>query len=351
MKLVCRAAVAAAVLAPVVTCGHAAEGETGETVTGIVSAAERAATAAGAAGRAVAIPEDLGDPEPPTVPAPRASSSPALSVVRETPRPPAPPKVSAPELTRVLDRFLARHGGRASAMVQDLATDRVYRYHHGLQLPTASTSKVDILMALLLRTRWRELSEQDKHDANRMIRFSDNAAADRLYERIGLESGLARANRKFDLEHTYTPAGRCLNLYCWGITQTTAEDQVRLIRVLAGDESLLAEKDRERVLRLMEDVTPRQKWGISAAACEGGQVSLKNGWLRHVANRRWAVVSAGLIREPGHDYAVVILTEDSPSMRTGVTKVEGMAKRILNAFRGERRCAANDRYADLSISR
>lgn len=205
-------------------------------------------------------------------------------------------------------------------MVRDLATGRTYRYHRGLRLPTASTSKINILMALLLRTPWRRLTERTRDDAERMIRFSDNAAADRLYEHIGLETGLGRANRKFGLRRTYTPAGRCLGLYCWGITQTTAGDQVRLIRALAGGRGPLPEEDRARVLRLMGHVIPEQRWGISAAACEGGHVSLKNGWLRHGSNGRWAVTSAGLIREPGHDYTVAVLTEDSGSMGSGIAR-------------------------------
>ncbi|OUC99519.1 serine hydrolase [Streptosporangium minutum] len=278
------------------------------------------------------------------------------------PRPPAPPRVSAPRvstprLTRALDRFLTRYGGRTAVTVRDLATARTYHYHRDLQLPTASASKINILMALLLTSPWRRLTRRTRDDAERMIRFSDNAAADRLYERIGLEAGLARADREFGLRHTYAPAGRCVDLYCWGITRTTASDQVRLIGALARKRSPLPERDRERVLRLMANVTSEQRWGISAAACEGGrlspesQVSLKNGWLRHVADGRWAVVSVGLIREPGHDYAVAVLTEDSPSMGTGVARVEGVVKRILAAFRGRQGCATAGGQAVLSTSR
>ncbi|MEU7986822.1 serine hydrolase [Streptosporangium canum] len=278
------------------------------------------------------------------------------------PRPSAPPRahaprVSTPRLTGTLDRFLARYGGRTTVAVRDLATARTYHYHRDLQLPTASASKINILMALLLTSPWHRLARRTRDDAERMIRFSDNAAADRLYERIGLEAGLARAVHEFGLRRTYAPAGRCVDLYCWGITQTTASDQVRLIGALAGKRSPLPEQDRERVLRLMANVTPEQRWGISAAVCEGGrgpsesQVSLKNGWLRHVANGRWVVVSVGLIREPGHDYAVAVLTEDSPSMGTGVARVEGVVKRILAAFRGRRGCATAGGQAVLSTSR
>lgn len=262
-----------------------------------------------------------------------------------------PPKISTMRLTRALDRFLSGYGGRVAVAVRDLDTGRSYHYHRGLRLPTASTSKVGILMAMLLGTPWRRLNGRERVDAGRMIRFSDNAAADRMYERIGLESGLARANHRFGLRRTYTPSGRCVNLYCWGITQTTAQDQVRLIRALVRRSSPLAAEERGRVLRLMARVTPAQRWGISAAACENSRVSLKNGWLRHVANERWVVVSVGLIRDPGHRYAVAVLTEDGLTMGAGVARVEGAARRVLAAFRGGRGCAASGGQSVLSTSR
>ncbi|MEU1876309.1 serine hydrolase [Streptosporangium sp. NPDC020072] len=246
----------------------------------------------------------------------------------------ASPKVVASRLTRKLDRFLSGRGVRVAAAARDLSTGRSYVYHGDLRLPTASVSKVDILMALLLDTPWRELDARTRRDAERMIRISDNAAADRLYERIGLQDGLARANRRFGLGATYAPPGRCAGLYCWGITQTVAEDQVRLVGILAGHRDLLPEGDREQVLGLMRKVVARQAWGISAAACDGGRVALKNGWLHHVANRLWAVASVGLIREPGHDYAVAVLTEDGPRKDAGIAVAEGTARRVLAAFRG-----------------
>jgi beta-lactamase class A len=225
-----------------------------------------------------------------------------------------------------------------TAAVVDLTTGRRFRYRRSLQLPTASTAKIDILMALLLRTPWNELSRRVRDDAEQMIRFSDNYAADRLYERIGMEDGLARANRKLGLKRTYAPAGTCVDLYCWGITQTTVGDQIRLIKQLVSDSSPLPEPERGQVLKLMERVTPGQRWGVSAAGCPGDQVMLKNGWLHHVANGRWAVVSVGLIRGHGHDYAVAVLTEDSLSMGSGIAKVQGVAKRVLAAFRGPAGC-------------
>ncbi|WP_156326098.1 serine hydrolase [Nonomuraea sp. SBT364] len=243
------------------------------------------------------------------------------------------PRVDAKRITKLLDRFLAGRPGPVTAMVKDLTTGGLYRYHRGERLITASTAKVQILLALLLRTPWKKLPAQVRHDADLMIRYSDNHAADRLWLRIGGAPGFTRAGRKLGLRHTAGVPGSCVDLYCWGITRTSAEDQVRLMRALVSDGSPLPAKDRDQALRLMGAVIDGQDWGISAAKCRGDRVALKNGWLKRVSTKRWAVVSAGLLRGRGHDYAVAVLTEGSPEVGYGIATVEGVAGRIMRSFR------------------
>ncbi|MBN6053639.1 serine hydrolase, partial [Nonomuraea sp. RK-328] len=250
--------------------------------------------------------------------------------------------VPAKALTRQLDRYLAGRPGPVTAMVRDLADGRLYRYHRDERLITASSAKVQILMALLLRTPWRELPKAVRRDADLMIRYSDNHAADRLWTRIGGPDGFTRAGRRFGLRHTSGVPGKCVDLYCWGITPTSAEDQVRLMRALMSDRSPLPGKDREQVLRLMSRVVTGQNWGLSAAACGRDRVALKNGWLRRVSTKRWAVVTVGLIRGrgegvAGHDYAVAVLSEGAAEVGHGIATVEGVAKRVMKAFRTCRR--------------
>nr|WP_236714887.1 serine hydrolase [Nonomuraea pusilla] len=243
--------------------------------------------------------------------------------------------VPAKEIGERLDRFLAGRPGPVTAMVEDLTTGRSYRYHRGERLITASAAKVQILMALLLRTPWRKLSEATRRDADLMIRYSDNHAADRLWLRIGGAPGFTKAGRRFGLRHTEGVPGACLDLYCWGITRTSAEDQVRLVRALVSDGGPLRAADRGQVLRLMGAVVDGQNWGVGAAACKGDRVALKNGWLRRVSTGRWATVSVGLIRGKGerHDYAVAVLTEGSAEVGHGIATVEGVATRIMQSFR------------------
>ncbi|WP_246149451.1 serine hydrolase [Nonomuraea turkmeniaca] len=239
--------------------------------------------------------------------------------------------ISAKRISKRLDRFLAGRPGPVTAMVKDLATGQVYRYHPDERLITASTAKVQILMALLLKTRWKKLPEAVRRDADLMIRYSDNHAADRLWLRIGGAPGFTKAGKRFGLKHTQGVSGDCLDLYCWGITRTSLDDQIRLMSALVSGKSPL--KDRERVLGLMGKVVDGQDWGISAAACPGDRVALKNGWLKRVSTKRWAVISVGLIRGDGHDYAVAVLTEGSSDVGYGIATVEGVTKKIMQDFR------------------
>ncbi|MER6514838.1 serine hydrolase [Nonomuraea sp. NPDC001636] len=281
----------------------------------------------------VRLPHHLGPPAiAVTVPAKKPKAVQTVPAKKKAVKP-----VPAKRITERLDRFLAGRPGPVTAMVKDLTTGRVYRYHPGERLITASTAKVQILMALLLGRPWRRLPESVRRDAELMIRYSDNHAADRLWLRIGGAAGFTEAGRRFGLKHTKGVPGDCVDLYCWGITETSVDDQVRLMKALVSGKSPLKAKERAQVLKLMGAVVRGQDWGVSAAACAGERVRLKNGWLKRVSNGRWATVSVGLIRGRGHDYAVAVLTEGSAEVGDGIATVEGVAARIMRDFR---RCPA-----------
>jgi hypothetical protein len=237
-------------------------------------------------------------------------------------------------LARTLDRHLAGWPGRLSAAAADLGTGRTFRYRAHERMITASTVKVEILMGLLLTASWRELGAHTRRLAGLMIRASDNRAADRLWEVLGYAAGLNRVSWAFGLRHTGAVDGRCVDLYCWGVVRTTAADQVRLMRQLATGAGPLAAADRRAVLSLMRDVLPRQRWGVSAGACAGDTVAVKNGWMRRVHNHLWVIASVGLITRHDRHYAIAVLSEGSATMAEGVARVERVARAIMTALRG-----------------
>ena len=140
-----------------------------------------------------------------------------------------------------------------------------------------------------------------------MIRRSDHESAWTLFRQIGLDDGMDSANRRFGMKATQAFD------YSWGLTRTTARDQLRFLTALdaAGTKaSPLTAGSAEVLLDLMEDVIPEQKWGISAAAHAGERVCLKNGWLpRSTLGNLWIINSIGRINGPSLDLRLAILSQ------------------------------------------
>lgn len=256
------------------------------------------------------------------------AARPATPAPTPTPTPSATPSPDA-ATRKAVEKFLKSRPGRASVMVRDLKTGASFGYGRHDRYITASVMKVNILIGLLMR--------KDRFDwgtAGAMIRHSDNGAADSLYRTAGRGPGLGRVDRKLGLEHTVPfPT-------VWGATQTCAADQVKLLAVLAGADAGAGEKpalsasQRAKVLRLMETVTPEQRWGVGAAALKGDKVANKNGWtpVRYQGSG-WAVHSVGRITGHGHDFLVAVFSAEQPSMGTGVRTVEGLAEIAVGGLR------------------
>ncbi|MGW4750279.1 serine hydrolase, partial [Streptomyces sp. NPDC004290] len=102
---------------------------------------------------------------------------------------------------------------------------------------TASIIKVDIHAALLLQAQdaGRPLDATQQALARAMIEHSDNAAANALWRQIGLAPGLEAANKRLGLTSTKGGPG-----FLWGLTRTTASDQIRLLRLRARSRRIVA---------------------------------------------------------------------------------------------------------------
>ncbi|MQY38961.1 hypothetical protein SRB17_69760 [Streptomyces sp. RB17] len=225
--------------------------------------------------------------------------------------------VSVPSGARVSAAVLAVDSGE-SAAYGDAAFD------------TASIVKVDILATLLLQAQdaGRGLTAAEKAYAVKMIENSDNAAATALWHTIGRADGLDAANERFGLTATSGGEGEL-----WGLTQTTAADQLVLLRQVFGEGSRLSAVSRTYVQGLMESVEADQRWGVSAAA-EGNSWALKNGWLPRSTTGRWDVNSIGRITVDGTDYLVAVLSEGTRTQAEGIALVEAAAKAAVSAFAG-----------------
>lgn len=269
-----------------------------------------------------------------TLSAPLSTPAGAAPVTAVTPRPAAAakaPTVDEKALTKKLRAYLATRRGSASVSFRDLQTGQWYTYRPGTKFATASVVKVDILAALLLRHQraGTSITAKERKLASRMIRKSDNAATDVLWARIGGWKGLAKANRSLGMVATSKPLVRR-----WGSVQTTAADQVRLLRELSDPHSVLTKPSRDYVFTLMRRVVPTQRWGVPAAADRRTTAAVKDGWAPQlVDDGRWEINSIGRIRVDGRLVAVAILTRKNPDAAYGRKTAARLARLVGSAIR------------------
>ncbi|MFJ6544120.1 serine hydrolase [Streptomyces sp. NPDC091385] len=219
-------------------------------------------------------------------------------------------------------------GAAVSAAVLDLDSGQSAVYGEA-DFATASIVKVDVLAALLLRAQdeGRHLTAAEKAYAVKMIEASDNASATALWDVIGKADGLDAANKRFGMTDTSAGADGL-----WGLTRTTAKDQLTLLQQVFGTDSLLSSASRAYVRELMESVNADQRWGVSAAA-EGGTTALKNGWLPRSTTGLWVVNSIGRIRAAdGTSYLVAVLSSGTATQAKGISLVESAAGAAVSAF-------------------
>jgi hypothetical protein len=217
---------------------------------------------------------------------------------------------------------------KVSVAVLDLTSGESATYGSAA-FDTASIVKVDILAALLLQAQdaGRQLTATEKSYATTMIENSDNNSATALWNIIGTADGLDTANKTFGLTGTTGGDGPL-----WGLTQTTAADQLTLLQQVFGDDSKLSSASKSYIQGLMGKIEADQQWGVSAAA-DGSQWRLKNGWLARSTTGLWDVNSIGRVTgKDGDEYLIAVLSKGSTTQTKGITLIEAAAKAGVAAF-------------------
>lgn len=230
-------------------------------------------------------------------------------------------------LASVMGAVTVPGGAAVSVAVLDLDSGAAAAYGGGL-FDTASIVKTDILAALLLRAQdeGRRLTAAEKTYATAMIETSDNDAASALWRTIGEAAGLDAANERLGLTDTEGGEGML-----WGLTQTTATDQLTLLRQVFGDDSELSEASRTYVRALMGKIAAGQDWGVSAAA-DGSAWALKNGWLPRSTTGLWDVNTIGRVSAGGRACAVAVLSKGNATQAAGISLVEAAARAAVSVF-------------------
>lgn len=259
---------------------------------------------------------------------------------------PSPSATSAPTLARALADALGpvADGSAADFSVAVLDTRSGARGVYGDgSYDTASIVKVGILAALLLKAQdeGRQLTARERSYATVMIEHSDNDAATSLWKTIGGADGLDAAHRRLGLTRTRGGDGGR-----WGLTRTTAADQLKLLTAVFGGAgaggSALSERSRAYLRSLTGRISDGQSWGVSAAADgTGNGTRLKNGWLPRSTTGLWDVNSIGQVTAGGRTYLVAVLSDGSKDMDSGVALVEKAARAAVRAAAALSACGSS----------
>jgi Beta-lactamase enzyme family len=219
-----------------------------------------------------------------------------------------------PSLVATLDQ----RTGVITAAVLDLNTGTEYLYRPGQQDITASIVKVEILGTLMseIQAARRQLTPTERSLAASMIEDSDNNSATDLWNEVGGAPAVTSFDRSLGMTSTRPSTS-------WGLTVTTAADQIILLEHIVLANPDLSAGSRAYMLSLMESVTPSQAWGVSAGSGPGTTVALKNGWLP--VGSTWEVNSIGWIAGSGRNYLIAVLTSGDPSESYGIDSISLVA--------------------------
>jgi len=236
--------------------------------------------------------------------------------------------------------YLSGRAGTVLAAVYDIGTGQTWHLGRGQPQAEASVVKLDVLETLLAEKGQggdSGLTASDRSLAGQMIEDSDNAAATSLWYEVGGAASIRSFNAKAGL--TDTVPSSCV--VCpgfswpgWGLTTTTPDDQIALLRQLVSSRSVLTSAERGYALSLMEDVTPTQRWGVSGGVPAQVTVALKNGWLPlQGTDSDWQINSIGWVSGGGRNYLMAVLSTGNPTEQYGIDTIDQLAAMVWQDMR------------------
>ncbi len=228
-------------------------------------------------------------------------------------------------LPAAIQHYLDGRQGNVAVAVYDAATQQSFAVNGRAQFDTASIIKASILGTLLdqAQAQHTTLTAAQQNLAVPMIEYSNNSDATALWNAEGGAPAVASFVHALGMGST-TP-----NL-AWGLTKTTAPDQVKLMSALAYGTPVLSSASRSYELSLMEHVTSWEAWGVTGGVPSGVTVALKNGWLPRPSG--WVINSIGWVSGDGRNYAIAILSNQDPGEQYGIDTANAISGLIWNAL-------------------
>jgi hypothetical protein len=203
----------------------------------------------------------------PSVPSPSANTSPQSGDTRSA--------GSRPEDAEVAVEVR----GQWSWALRELGTGAVVG--DGTLRNTTESMIKSWLAVDFLASRESRIPAEDEARLTRMIRVSDDHAAQTLYVRLGGDDSVKRMIRTCGLRDTR------IHPDWWSKTTMSAADATLLGQCVARGPGV-SPQWRDKLLDLMRTVDPGNAFGIpEAPALTGERMAVKNGWTRH--GTWWAV--------------------------------------------------------------
>jgi hypothetical protein len=218
---------------------------------------------------------------------------------------------------------------RVTASIQDVRDGCTFHLHPSLRITTASVIKAQVLGAVLLKAQseHRPLDARERRDIHPMIRWSfNNPYVPDLYDDVGGIAGMDRFDRRMHAFHT-------VNTLVYGATVTTSNDRTNIVRRMLFGGGPMHAFYRAIAWHYMSNVTPTQRWGITAGMRRGWSVALKNGFYP-LGGGNWRVGSTGFLRAPGsrRGYAITIMTDNDITQADGIRLVQDVARRAAEVL-------------------
>ena len=223
--------------------------------------------------------------------APESPAGPHLTVVAPqgslAPLPESPPEEPAATFDGLEGRArqatadAAKAGADISAVVLDRNTGQIVSNGNGRTIAIASVVKLFIADDLLLQESMgqTQLSPADRGALDRMLRSSDDSAAQNFWNRSGGNAVITRVVARYGLTGTTAPYNGH-----WDVTQSTASDLVRYYDMLLDGSGGLPPEQANVIMSNLAQSTPTgtdgypQRFGIPEGLY-AEPVAVKQGWF------------------------------------------------------------------------
>lgn len=232
-------------------------------------------------------------------------------------------------LPQTLAGVMAGKSSNVDVAAYDSKTGQTIHYTNaGGTYNTASIMKVSILEEVLLQDQAEGtgITDNQLSYATPMIENSDNDAATALWQQVGEGSAMQGFFTQVGATSTtVNPAGH------WGLTQTTALDQVKILNQFAyPTSSLLNTASIGTITSLLGNVESDQQWGASGGVPSTATVLVKDGWLDDTNG--WDVNSIGHVISGSTDYTVAILSDKNTTEQSGIDTITTLSSDIYSAL-------------------